>query len=42
MLSVSEKIFVKDLDWCPEHSYLGLFKIKNNKIVSVEFKLIAG
>ena len=34
--------FVKDLDWCPEHFYIGSFKIKDNKIVNTEFNLIAG
>ncbi|MBP6039872.1 MAG: hypothetical protein KA523_06720 [Flavobacterium sp.] len=42
ILEVSEATYVKDLDWCPEHSYLGSFKIKENKIVNAKFSLIAG
>jgi hypothetical protein len=42
ILQIHEASFVKDLDWCPEHSYIGFFKIKGNKIVNTEFNLIAG
>lgn len=42
ILNVNETSFVKDLDWCPEHSYIGSFKIREDKIVNAEFKLIAG
>jgi len=42
ILKIHEASFVKDLDWCPEHSYIGFFKIKGNKIVNTEFNLIAG
>lgn len=42
VLNVYEKTFVEDLDWCPEHLYFGTFKIKNNKIIKVTFKQVAG
>ncbi len=42
ILKINEASFVKDLDWCPEHSYIGSFKIENNKIVNTEFNLVAG
>jgi hypothetical protein len=42
ILEVSEATYVKDLDWCPEHSYIGSFKIKGNKIINIVFNLIAG
>lgn len=42
ILQIHETSFVKDLDWCPEHFYIGSFKIKDNKIVNTEFNLIAG
>lgn len=42
ILKINEASFVKDLDWCPEHSYVGSFKIKENKIVNTEFNLVAG
>ncbi len=42
ILEIHETSFVKDLDWCPEHSYIGSFKIKDNKIINTEFNLIAG
>ena len=42
ILQIHEASFVKDLDWCPEHSYIGSFKIKGNKIINTVFNLIAG
>ena len=42
ILKINEASFVKDLDWCPEHSYIGSFEIKENKIVNAEFNLVAG
>ncbi|WP_297869399.1 hypothetical protein [uncultured Flavobacterium sp.] len=42
ILKINEASFVKDLDWCPEHSYIGSFEIKENKIVNTEFNLVAG
>ena len=42
ILQIHEASFVKDLDWCPEHSYIGSFKIKGNKIINIVFNLIAG
>ncbi|HLO74360.1 MAG TPA: hypothetical protein VK164_10525 [Flavobacterium sp.] len=42
ILKIQEATFVKDLDWCPEHSYVGSFKIKDNKIINTGFYLIAG
>lgn len=42
ILKINEASFVKDLDWCPEHLYIGSFKIKENKIVNTEFNLVAG
>jgi hypothetical protein len=42
ILKVNEATFVKELDWCPEHTYLGSFKIINNKIMNTDFKLVAG
>ena len=42
ILQIHEASFVKDLDWCPEHSYIGSFEIKENKIVNAEFNLVAG
>ena len=42
ILQIHETSFVKDLDWCPEHYYIGSFKIKDNKIVNTKFNLIAG
>lgn len=42
ILKINEASFVKDLDWCPEHSYIGSFEIKENKIVNAVFNLVAG
>jgi hypothetical protein len=42
IIQIYEASFVKDLDWCPEHSYIGTFKIKDNKIFNTKFNLIAG
>ncbi len=42
ILKINEASFVNDLDWCPEHSYIGSFEIKENKIVNAEFNLVAG
>lgn len=42
ILFISEKTFDKNLDWCPEHTFLGFFNIEKNEIVAVEFKFIAG
>lgn len=42
ILKINEASFVKDLDWCSEHSYIGSFKFKENKIVNAEFNLVAG
>lgn len=42
ILKINEASFVKDLDWCPEHSYIGTFEIKENKIINTEFNLVAG
>ena len=42
ILKINEASFVKDLDWCPEHSYIGTFEIKEDKIINTEFNLVAG
>ncbi len=42
ILKINEASFVQDLDWCPEHTYIGSFKIKEDKIVNTEFNLVAG
>jgi hypothetical protein len=42
IVQIYEASFVKDLDWCPEHYYIGTFKIKDNKIFNTKFNLIAG
>ena len=42
IIQIYEAIFVKDLDWCPEHSYIGSFKIIDDRIVNTKFNLIAG
>ena len=42
IIQIYEASFVKDLDWCPEHSYIGYFKIIVDRIVNTKFNLIAG
>jgi hypothetical protein len=42
IIQIYEASFVKDLDWCPEHSYIGTFKIIDDRIVNTKFNLIAG
>ena len=42
ILSVHEEKYEKDVDWCPEHSFIGSFKINNNKVYEVNFRLVAG
>ena len=42
IIQIYEASFVKDLDWCPEHSYIGSFKIIDDRIVNTKFNLIAG
>ena len=42
ILYIHEESYIEDLDWCPEHTYQGVFEIKNNDIINVKFKLITG
>jgi hypothetical protein len=42
LLYIYEESYTEDLDWCPEHTYQGVFNIENDKVVQVTFKLVAG
>jgi hypothetical protein len=42
IIQIYEASFVKDLDWSPEHSYIGSFKIIDDRIENTKFNLIAG
>ena len=41
-LKIDESFFEKELDWCPETTYVFSFKMENNKITEVKLHQIAG
>lgn len=41
-LNVYEEFFEKDLDWCPETSFMFSFKLEKNNITDIKLEFIAG